>query len=68
MDSDSSYKIGEVKYGKDIGKDKRYRYVWSKCVSCGVCRRVTYGQTHPSCIKCLNIGRKHTKIFSIKCR
>ncbi len=45
--------IGEIKYGKEIGKSGKYtKYIWQTCAQCGRERWVSYRQQPKKCSDC----------------
>lgn len=63
-------KVGEIKYGRDIGYsvDHRTRYIWEVCPNCSIPRWVQLKDRnkYPKCRKCLNKGKTREKSGSWK--
>jgi len=49
-------KLGDIRYGRDIGKTRGMKYIWSACIDCGKERwiEVKKGRpTHSKCRRCI---------------
>lgn len=54
--------IGEIKYGKDIGKKNPFtKFIWQACSKCGKERWVTFRKGKPDYILCHQCGIKNGK-------
>jgi len=57
--------IGEIRKGKDIGKNPDYRYIWQACSNCGSVRWVAIVKNEPRsllCRKCSSSGQKKVSV------
>jgi ribosomal protein S27E len=53
--------IGEIKYGREIGRKNSMRFMWCACVGCGKERWVMLVKDKPEndkCVRCCKIGKK----------
>lgn len=67
---ENEHKIGEIKYGHEIGRKNSMQFQWCACVGCGKERWVMMVKGKPEtnkCVACCKIGGKltHAKVFDI---
>ena len=70
MKMENEHKIGEIKYGHEIGRKNSMQFQWCACVGCGKERWVMMVKGKPEtnkCVACCKIGGKltHAKVFDI---
>jgi hypothetical protein len=61
MKMENEHKIGEIKYGHEIGRKNSMQFQWCACVGCGKERWITLVKGKPEndkCVRCCKIGRK----------